>query len=154
MSYLNYPQSYQPYQQNYQQQYVPPIMPHQSYQQPQQNSPMNSSINWVQGEIGARAYPIQAGSSVLLMDSEAQNFYIKSADNSGMPTLKKYAYSEVIEEPLKLESKDPSNFDTAHLASRDEVKQLQEKIRELENQITSMSIDNREAKKQGGNKNV
>jgi hypothetical protein len=126
--------------------------PQQQMPQPQMQS--NSSINWVQGEIGARAYPIAPGSSVLLMDSEAQNFYIKSADNSGMPSLKKYAYSEVIEEPLKLESKDPANFDTAQLASRDEVKQLQEKIKELENQITSMSIDNREAKRQGGNKNV
>ena len=153
MIYPHYQQSYSPYQQqSYQQSFTSPMPPQQQMPQPQMQS--NSSINWVQGEIGARAYPIAPGSSVLLMDSEAQNFYIKSADNSGMPSLKKYAYSEVIEEPLKLESKDPANFDTAQLASRDEVKQLQEKIKQLENQITSMSIDNREAKRQGGNKNV
>ena len=147
MSFLNYQSGYQPQpnpymQGNYPQSFAPQPMP-------QQMNHSQSSINWVQGEIGARAYPVGAGSSVLLMDSEAQNFYIKSADNSGMPTLKKYAYSEVVEEPLKLESKD-ANFDTAHLASREEVKQLQEKIRELESQISSMS-SNKHDNKQGGN---
>lgn len=153
MSFLNYQQGYQPQpnpymQNNYPQSFAPSMMPQQSMPPHTQNS----SINWVQGEIGARAYPVGAGSSVLLMDSEGQNFYIKSADTSGMPTLKKYAYSEVVEEPLKLESKDPANFDTAHLASRDEVKQLQEKIKELENQISSMS-NKQNNNKQGGHNN-
>lgn len=140
---------------NYQQGFAQPFQPTYQYQQPpmqqsfqsQAPQPSNGSgLTWVQGEIGARAYPVQPGMSILLMDSEAQNFYIKSADGTGMPTMKKYAYSEVVEEPMRLESRDPANFDTANLASRDEVKQLQEKIKELESQIASMSS----GKKQGG----
>lgn len=74
-----------PYQQN---QYM--------YQQPQyQQSP----IIWVQGLESAKAYPVQPGASVLLMDSDANVFYIKSADNSGMPNLRIFDYAERIAQP-------------------------------------------------------
>lgn len=59
--------------------------------QPQQTN----SIIWVQGIEGAKAYPVGAGNSVLLMDSDSQYMYIKTADSSGMPTLKVYEYTEV-----------------------------------------------------------
>lgn len=60
---------------------------------PQQQS--SGGIIWVQGEEGAKAYLVAPGSSVLLMDSEAQKFYIKSADASGMPMpLRVFAYEE------------------------------------------------------------
>lgn len=138
----SYQQSYAPYQQNmgqsyaqnqqsYAQSYAPPQM---QMAQPSQSS----TINWVQGDVGARAYNIQPGMSVLLMDSEGQNFYIKSADNMGMPTLKKYAYSEVIEEPMRLESHEAKQIDTAFSATREEVKQMQEEIRHLKEQIAQM----------------
>lgn len=136
-----YQQSYAPYQSAQMQ------MPQMQMPQPMPQQP-SSTINWVQGEIGARAYPVGAGNSVLLMDSEGQNFYIKSADNTGMPTMKKYAYSEVVEEPLRLESKDNRDYDTAKLASREEVKQLQEEIRQLKNQIATMEIDARNQQQQ------
>jgi hypothetical protein len=50
-------------------------------QQPQ----TQSSILWVQGEAGAKAYPVGAGNSVLLMDTEDSVMYIKTVDVSGMP---------------------------------------------------------------------
>lgn len=54
-----------------------------------------SSIIWVQGEAGAKAYPVTAGSSVLLMDSEESVMYIKSTDQSGMPQpLRIFDYTE------------------------------------------------------------
>ena len=144
--YNSYQQSYAPFQPNYQQSYQ---------QQPQMQTPMQTPINpqntgiiWVQGEIGARAYPVAAGNSVLLMDSEGQNFFIKSADMSGMPTMKKYSYSEVVEEPLKLESHDNRDYDTAKLASRDEVKKLQEEVVELKKQLEAMGAN------AGGKQNV
>lgn len=62
------------------------------YQQAQQPSP---GIIWVQGEGGAKSYLIAPGASALLMDSEAQSFYIKSADPSGMPMpLRIFDYQE------------------------------------------------------------
>ena len=70
----------------------------------------NSAIIWVQGEAGAKAYPVAAGNSVQLMDSERQVFYIKSTDNSGIPQpLRRFVYHEdVAESP----SVDTSQFIT------------------------------------------
>lgn len=67
--------------QQQQNQYVQAIPP-----QPQQNQPTgNAGFVWVQGEAGAKAYPVAAGNSVLLMDSEAPVLYMKSTDSSGRP---------------------------------------------------------------------
>lgn len=61
-------------------------MPQMQMQQPQQNQPTgNAGFVWVQGEAGAKAYPVAAGNSVLLMDSEAPVLYMKSTDSSGRP---------------------------------------------------------------------
>lgn len=68
---------------------------YQNYQQ--QFQPQQNTINWVQGIEGAKAYPVGAGNSVLLMDSDNQFMYIKTADASGMPNLKIYEYKEVQE---------------------------------------------------------
>lgn len=55
----------------------------------------NNQITWVQGEAAAKAYPVGAGNSVLLMDSEESVFYIKSTDQTGMPQpLRIFDYSE------------------------------------------------------------
>ena len=57
--------------------------------------PHTESIVWVQGLEGAKAYPVAAGNNVLLMDSEASIFYIKSTDQSGVPQpIRIFDYSE------------------------------------------------------------
>ena len=55
----------------------------------------NNGLIWVQGEAGAKAYLIVPGSTVMLMDSEAMRFYLKSADASGVPSLRIFEYNEV-----------------------------------------------------------
>lgn len=144
----SYQQSYAPYQNSMGQSYAQNQQSYaqNSYAPPQMQMAQptqSSTINWVQGDVGARAYPIQPGMSVLLMDSEGQNFFIKSADSMGMPNLKKYAYSEVVEEPMRLESHEARQIDTAFSATREEVKQLQEEIKGLKDQIARMEIDNK-----------
>lgn len=60
------------------------------YQQPQQNG-----LQWVQGIEGAKSHSVSPGQSVLLMDSESNSFFIKSADASGMPLpLRIFDYTE------------------------------------------------------------
>ena len=55
-----------------------------------------NGIVWVQGETGAKAYPVLPNTTVLLMDSEAQRFYLKSADVSGVPSpLRVFEYNEI-----------------------------------------------------------
>ena len=70
----------------------PVQMPAQPVQQPQNNN----GILWVSGEVGAKSYLVAPGTSVLLMDSEAERFFIKSTDVSGMPQpLRTFEYHEV-----------------------------------------------------------
>lgn len=79
MAFPYYP-AYQP--QMYQNQYMP-----QTQQQ--------SGLIWVQGIEAAKSYPVSAGQSVLLMDSESNAFFIKTADASGMPLpLRVFDYTE------------------------------------------------------------
>ena len=67
--------------------------PQQQYrQQPQQPAP--NGIIWVQGMAGAKSFLLAPGQSALLMDSEAPVFYIKSADQSGMPSMEIYDYKK------------------------------------------------------------
>lgn len=70
--------------------------PGQQYAQPTTSTNSNNGLLWVQGETGAKSYLVAPNCTVLLMDSEAQKFYIKSADASGMPIpLRVFEYKEV-----------------------------------------------------------
>lgn len=61
----------------------------QYYQQPQQQN----GLIWVQGEAGAKSYLVAPNSTVQLWDSENPVIYIKSADASGMPSMKVLDYT-------------------------------------------------------------
>ena len=78
-----------------------------------------SPIIWVQGEQAARAYMVAAGNTVLLMDSEASTFYLKSTDSSGIPQpLRVFDYTERT-----------AGVSTApEYATKDELKTLEEKL--------------------------
>ena len=96
MAYNNYfPVGYQPY-----------------YQPPQIAQQQNSGVVWTQGIEGAKGHPVAAGQSVLLMDSEADCFYLKTADASGMPSLRVFDYTERTNTAEKGEKLDMSAFAT------------------------------------------
>ena len=79
-----FPVSYQPY--------YP-----QAFQMPAQQNPQpaqaNAGIIWVQGEAGAKSYLVAPNNTVQLWDSESQTIYLKSADASGMPSMKILDYT-------------------------------------------------------------
>ena len=63
--------------------------------QPQQAQQNQGGMIWVQGEAGAKSYLVAPGQHVQLMDSEAEVFYIKSTDASGVPLpLRIFDYKE------------------------------------------------------------
>ncbi|MCM1364396.1 MAG: hypothetical protein NC122_04120 [Faecalibacterium sp.] len=67
------------------------IQPQQSQPiQPTLPTPQTSSngIIWVQGEEGAKAYLVAPNSTVVLWDSENPTIYLKSADGSGIPSMR------------------------------------------------------------------
>lgn len=77
--------------------YQPMAYQPMNYQQPQpqaqqQNAPSSNMI-WVQGEAGAKSYLVSPNTTIQLWDSEAQTIYLKSADASGMPTMKILDYT-------------------------------------------------------------
>ena len=84
MAYSPFPVGYQPTQLYYQPNY-----------QPVQNTPQNQNngIIWVQGIAGAKSYLTAPNTTVQLWDSEAQVIYLKSADASGMPSMKILDYT-------------------------------------------------------------
>ena len=81
-----YPQMYPQYQQPFQQP--------QSFQTPQNPQPQqNSGIIWIQGLQAAKSFLIAPNTTVPLFDTETQSIYLKSADSSGMPSLKILDYT-------------------------------------------------------------
>jgi hypothetical protein len=67
-------------------------------------------IQRVQGEVGAKSYPVAPGHSVLLMDSENSVFYIKTLDASGMPLpLRTFDYSERMGVPAPMPTAQPES---------------------------------------------
>lgn len=75
-------------------------------------SNVQSSLIWVQGEGAAKSYPVAPNTSVPLWDSEANVVYIKSADASGMPSIKILDYTVRDNAPRKTESAPQVDFVT------------------------------------------
>lgn len=78
----------------YRQQFAPQM---QGVQMPQQMPTQQQAapMIWVQGEAGAKSFLVAPGQTVLLMDSEAEVFYIKETDASGVPRpLRIFDYKE------------------------------------------------------------
>lgn len=82
MAYNYFPTTYQ----------TPVYYPQQAQPQPPQQTQTQSLI-WVQGEAGAKSYLVAPNSTVTLWDSEAQTIYIKSADATGMPSIRTLDYT-------------------------------------------------------------
>lgn len=119
MAYNNYfPATYQPY------------YPTQSNAYPTQMSvaptqpTQNTGIIWVQGEAGAKSYLVAPNNTVPLWDSESQTIYLKSADASGMPSMKVIDYTIRDVAPM------PTKQSVAY-ATKDELEKLREEVRRL-----------------------
>lgn len=84
----------------------------------------NGGLIWVQGEAGAKSYLVAPGTNIMLMDSEAQVFYIKSADASGMPLpLRVFDYTERVSTPPQAANPAPQGakaFDPTNYITREE----------------------------------
>ena len=118
MAYNPFPVGYQPSQLYYQPNY-----------QPVQNAPQtqNNGIIWVQGLAGAKSYLTAPNTTVQLWDSEAQVIYLKSADASGMPSMKVLDYTIRDDQPGV--AKNLARNDEKYV-TREELKAFQESLEE------------------------
>lgn len=125
----NYPNSYYQNQQQFN--------PNQQYNQISQNQSSNGII-WVQGESGAKSYLVAPNCTVQLWDSESQTIYIKSADASGMPSIK------ILDYTIRDDQKQKTNENTNQVNVNNnsdleiEINGLNEKIEIMEKEINQL----------------
>ena len=101
------------------------MYPYSSYQNQLQNqfmSPQTPAVQYVNGRQSADNYSMMPNSSVILMDSNIDRFYLKKADASGSCTIKEYDFHEV-------EDKSVPEYVT-----REEFEELKEMIKENKNE--------------------
>lgn len=126
-----FPATYQPvyYQPAYQAQPAP------------QTQPSQSGVIWVQGEAGAKSYLVAPNTTVQLWDSERQTIYLKSADASGMPSMKTLDYT-IREMPSgsPQDAPKPAQRETVAYATKDDLKALHEQITALQDEINGLTI--------------
>ena len=96
-----------------------PMYPQQVQQAPQNQQ---TGLIWVQGEAAAKSYMVAPGNTVQLWDSEEKVIYLKSADASGMPSMKILDYTIRGEEKKKPEPV---------YATKEDLDALAEKVKEL-----------------------
>lgn len=107
--------------------YAVQYQPH-TQQMPQNQSFVanpNNGIIWVQGTPGAKSFIVAPGNTVQLMDSERNLFYLKTCDNSGMPSLRTFEYKEVFSDTSTKRDTAPNSdiqFDPSNYITRDEFK--------------------------------
>lgn len=140
MAYNNgYPATYQPMF------YQPQFPSYQQGTQAQQQT-SNSNLIWVQGEAGAKSYLVAPNTTVQLWDSEKQTIYLKSADASGMPSMKTLDYT-IRETPQAAPS--PAVVNTPDYVTKAEFEQMSGQIAALRAELDDMN-----AKKQNNRRRL
>lgn len=120
-------QQYYPYQQNY---------------QPQQSN--QNGIIWVLGEAGAKSYLTAPNTTVPLWDSESQTIYLKSADASGMPSIKILDYT-IREHTANTQ---PLANDVEYIR-KDELDDVKAQIQNLEKEINRLKPRRKDGDRDG-----
>ena len=122
MAYNYFPQTYQA------QAYYPQMQQSNSFQ-----NGTSSQLTWVQGEGAAKSYLVAPGCTVALFDNESQTIYIKSADASGMPSMRVLDYTFRDNVPQKTEIPPQSNYVT-----KEELSTIKEEISSLRAKFDDM----------------
>lgn len=128
MAYNNYyPATYQPT-------YFSPMYSQQT---------QNNGIIWVQGEAGAKSYLVAPNTTVQLWDSEKQVIYLKSADASGMPSMKVLDY-KVREQPTGAQGQQVGK--NTDYALKSELTQFKEQLDALRAEVDTLALDHKPKK--------
>lgn len=128
MDFNNYRQTYQP----------------MYYPTPAQQTPTQNNIIWVSGEAGAKAYLVAPNTTVQLWDSEAKKIYLKSADASGMPTIKTLKYEIADNSPVNAPDGSKTDF-----ATKDDILSIQEQINDLRGKLEKERVYERKSNSSG-----
>lgn len=117
---------------------------YQPYYQPQpQPQQQNNSIIWVQGEAGAKSYMVAPNNTVQLWDSESQTIYLKSADASGMPSMKILDYK--IRNTAMPTEKPHSLLNEEKYVTKEELKAFQENLEQRLKNLSNGGVENEQS---------
>lgn len=96
-------------------------------QMPQPQPLQNNGLTWVQGEAGAKSYLISPNTTMPLWDSESQTIYLKSADASGMPTMK------ILDYTIREQNSQPTSalMQSSDYVTHDELSAFEERITKM-----------------------
>ena len=121
------------------------------YSQPPTFSPpplqSDPPMIWVQGEAGAKAYPVQNSKMVVLFDSEEKRFFIKTTDGSGIPQpLRIFEYTEVTDN-----KKEAPSVDTSMFVTKDELNEAINSLKQSQNkpQTNVENVQRKDGNKHG-----
>ena len=108
----------------------------------------SSSFVWVQGEAGAKSYPVAPGNRVALFDSENPVVYIKSTDSTGRPS------NMEIYDLVKRTEQTNATTETVDLSSyvtRDEIESILSALvsKEVDRAISEISLKPASKRKNG-----
>ena len=131
MAYTGFPATYPQYYPQYQQ------MPTQPAAQ------QNNGMIWIQGIESAKAFQVAPNSTVVLWDSEQQCCYIKSADASGMPSMRILDYTIRSEAPRTAQNALYGN--NTDIPTRQDLNAMQGQIDALKEQIERLGGVERES---------
>lgn len=129
-----YPQFQQPYQQ---------VQPLQTMAQQQSMQAQNTGIIWIQGEQAAKSFLIAPNTTVPLFDTEKSSIYLKSADASGMPSMKILDYTIRDQNAQNIPVNgivDQGKGNTNAYVTKAEYEQVLNELEALKAQVESMSM--------------
>lgn len=124
-----------------------------AYQQPQPNWMMpprqnvqNNGVIWVNGLEGAKGYIVQPNSTVVLMDSEQNCFYLKSANEVGVPSIRIFEFKEKTQ-TTSAQSEVNLDEKLKNYVPRAEFDEIKNTLTNITNTINSMFNTNQEKEK-------
>lgn len=138
---------YQPIQDNnqYTPQYQQQAQAAQPIQQPQMQAPYQATqqpandMIWVQGEAAAKSYLVAPNNTVILWDSEGSTIYVKSADASGVPSMRTLDFTErVADTPKTLQKHDCKCGD--RFVSKKDFEALQDDFEALKDKVEALNV--------------
>lgn len=98
---------------------------------------MANDIIWVQGEAGAKAYLVAPNNTVTLWDSESPTIYVKTADSSGVPSMRILDFTE--RDGAKPKEKPHVCSCGNKFAKIEDFKALEEKVENLQSELEAFS---------------
>ena len=94
-----------------------------------------NGIIWVQGEAGAKSYLVAPNNTVQLWDSESQTIYLKSADASGMPSMR------VLEYTIRDSSPSSKVIPLETYATKEDVEALKKQVEAFRDELKKFGME-------------